>query len=661
LLEQFPEFAADLEDVLVLPTGDLLAVGAAPGIFRSTDAGESWAPVTNPSSARLIDIEIASGATLFAIGEQGQVLRSTDQGVTWTLRTTPAPNDLREQYWFDAQSGYVVGNFLARRTTDGGQTWQQLVGFTENEPVNEVFFTDPQHGIILSDFHTWRSTNGGASWSGSQNFGLFVYPGNTIVLGPWHFIVATNLEGATILETTDGGQAWTPIFQGSLGGFLDFDRLSDGTLVAVTDDGDAYRSTDGGSTWVNATYTASDHQRGVIGGIGLGPGGRGAAGTTGSPVPTVHWYRTSDGGTTWLPVANAPSIVFTSEIEYWDADRAIAGGAVGRMWRTTDGGVSWSFAILPAAPTNASAYHVSLPAPGVAFAACSGQSQRMVFRTTDFGATWEARSNGIPLAGWITSVSFLDANRGFAAGFSGSSVPQLFKTTDGGGLWSPVGTAGLSGGPWDIHWFDEQTGLATVRNNPGGIFHTTNGGTSWQSVSNEPASELDFSDAMHGGALPSASNAGGVMLVTVNGGATWEELLLPTTRGGQALAALPDGFLVAGGASTIVRVERVGSTATPGEPAPAANGLALAARPKADGQIEVTFALADPGMAELAIVDVAGRRVATLARDEFPAGTSVIRTWNGRSASDRPAARGVYFVRLVSGGAARAAKIVVTR
>ncbi len=41
LIDQFPAFTTDLEDLLVLAGGDLIAVGAAPGIFRSTDDGST--------------------------------------------------------------------------------------------------------------------------------------------------------------------------------------------------------------------------------------------------------------------------------------------------------------------------------------------------------------------------------------------------------------------------------------------------------------------------------------------------------------------------------------------------------------------------------------------------------------------------------------------
>src|SRR5688572_27862030 len=109
----FPAFSPDLEDVLVIGPGELIAVGSPPGVFRSTDDGESWTAIANPSFSRLIDIERVGGAVLSAIGAEGQVLRSVNNGATWTLLASPGVNELHEQYWSDAANGYVVGLFLA--------------------------------------------------------------------------------------------------------------------------------------------------------------------------------------------------------------------------------------------------------------------------------------------------------------------------------------------------------------------------------------------------------------------------------------------------------------------------------------------------------------------------------------------------------------------
>jgi hypothetical protein len=63
----------------------------------------------------------------------------------------------------------------------------------------------------------------------------------------------------------------------------------------------------------------------------------------------------------------------------------------------------------------------------------------------------------------------------------------------------------------------------------------------------------------------------------------------------------------------------------------------------------IAFAMPQSGRAELAIFDVAGRRVATLVNENLVAGRHE-RTWSGRDTSGRQVASGVYFYRLVTDG-----------
>lgn len=652
--ELFPGFAVDLEDVLVLGPGHLLAVGAPPGIFESTDAGVSWSTVPNPSTSTLTDLEVVSGPLLSVVGHAGQVLRSSDGGASWNLLPAPGPNDLREQVWVDPTHGYVLGPFLARRTTDGGQTWAPLNGVSESEPFNEGFFTDASHGTILSDFQMWRSVDGGVSWTGDFVHPI-VYMGNAIVLGPLHYLVCTNLEGAAVWETTNGGMDWTNRLWAGDGGFLDFDRLDDGTLILPSDEGDLYRSTDNGQTWSNATYTAFDPPRGVIGAIGVGPGGSGAAGTTG--VPPTYWFHTADGGSTWQPQPGGPAIAFTSGIEYWDANRAVAGGDYGQMWRTTDGGAVWSPVPLPSPPANGRAFRLSLPAPGVAFAAVFGQTQSKVYRTTDHGATWELRNSGLPGSGGLLAISFLDTNTGFVGGYVGGS-PVVFKTTNGGGSWSPIGTAGLGSYMLDMHWMDAQTGFVTLNQGSPGIFRTTNGGALWTSVWAGAANDLAFApDHVHGAMAKNDFFTDGVLVVTEDGGATWESLALPATTAGTCVTAAEDGFWVGGRGNCIMKVTRFdpASVEEPSSPASGGPGRALRARPSVGGRFEIDLSAGDGDRIDLAVYDILGRRVASLDAGSRPA------TWDGTMRDGRSAPPGVYFIRLTSGAEAHAARVVLVR
>lgn len=667
----YPGFAADLEDVLVLGPGQLLAVGSSPGIFRSTDGGASWTAVPNPSTARLTDIEVVAGGTLSIVGTAGQILRSTDAGDTWTMLASPGAHDLHEQHWRSPTDGTIVGLFCARRTTNGGQTWLALNGIEESlENFNEVFFTDTQNGTILSDFKMWRTTNGGGFWSGDFANPV-VYMGNTVVLGPQRFQVSTNLEGAFVWETTNGGETWTDRLLSGAGGFLDFDRLADGALVAVSTEGDVFRSTDEGLTWANATYSAFEDQRGVIGAIGIGPAGLGAAGTTG--VPPTYWYRTPDGGATWLPQPGGPNIAFTEAISYWDDAHAIAAGDVGRMWRTTDGGVSWIPVSLPTPPVNGSGHRMSLPSAGVAFVSVWAQTQSTVFRTTDYGATWEARGAGLPPSAFLSGISFLNASVGFVAS-SENGMPRIYKTTNAGASWSSLGAAGIPSFTSDMHWTDAQTGMATVYLSPGGIFRTTNGGVSWLNVWPIPSTRLSFApDGLHGGAIPDDFSVNGTIYVTEDGGASWSLLELPATTAGSSITATSDGFWVGGTAGVILKVTRVDPAAA-GDGAlvpdgPSANdGVAfLRARGSATGRIAIDYQLVEPAAVDLAILDVGGRRVAILDRGDRSAAATVTAYWDGSGSASGGAsgggraADGVYFARLATTRGARAVKVILRR
>jgi photosystem II stability/assembly factor-like uncharacterized protein len=655
----FPGFAVDLEDVLALGPSELLAVGASPGIFRSTDAGHSWSTVANPSTGRLRDLERISGSVLCAVGDSGQVLRSSDFGVSWNLLGSTGSQQLHEQLWLDASNGYVLGNFIVRRTTNGGATWSPLSGVTESEPFNDAFFTDAQHGVILSDFQIWRTSNGGTSWSGTFPPSNLVYMGNSVQLSSTHWLVATNLEGASIHETTDGGQTWEVKMYAGGGGFLDFDRLGDGTLIAMSDEGDAFRSADNGTTWVNATHTAVEGLRGEIGALDVGPGGWGAAGTDTSPP--VRWFRTEDGGARWIQDPTGPQIAFTMAIEYWDANRAIAVGDYGLMWRTTNGGQNWTSVAIPNNPPNGRGWNISTPGPGVAYASVTGQTQARVYRTTDYGATWEQRSNGIPSTGGLTGISFYDLNNGFVSGYASSS-PRMFRTTDGGGTWTSVGVAGLPSWTWQIHWHDASTGLAAVYNS-GGIYRTTNGGTSWVRVWNESAREIGFSDSMHGVATLSGWPVAGKVVVTDDGGATWSSLDLPSTTAGSCIKPFEGGFWVGGGSAVIMKVTRSDPAAAdpPSSTDARAAGIGLRVRGSGGPRIHIDYALPRAGSVRIDVLDVTGRRIAVLEPHARGAGLEGSASWMGYTGRGDRAPDGVYFARVASDHEARAVKFVLRR
>jgi FG-GAP repeat/FlgD Ig-like domain/FG-GAP-like repeat len=78
------------------------------------------------------------------------------------------------------------------------------------------------------------------------------------------------------------------------------------------------------------------------------------------------------------------------------------------------------------------------------------------------------------------------------------------------------------------------------------------------------------------------------------------------------------------------------------------------------GETQLTFALPRRSTIDLAIYDLAGRRVATLAQGEAEAGTHVA-TWDGSGSRERRVEDGVYFAELVVEGRRLSKKIVLVR
>jgi len=119
----------------------------------------------------------------------------------------------------------------------------------------------------------------------------------------------------------------------------------------------------------------------------------------------------------------------------------------------------------------------------------------------------------------------------------------------------------------------------------------------------------------------------------------------PAFSGTYAVAVVNDN---AGPGNYSVAVT-TGSTAVPPAGSPTATRL-LGANPNpARGEVRIDFELREPAQVELAVVDVAGRRVAAMAPRTWPTGTWSER-WAGRDAAGRQVPAGVYWIEMSAGG-----------
>jgi hypothetical protein len=331
-----------------------------------------------------------------------------------------------------------------------------------------------------------------------------------------------------VWKTTDGGATFTPIFDGlgtlSIGALAldprDSNILYVGTGEAnpgggsTTQPGDGvWKTTDGGATWQHLGLDNTFE----IGRIVVDPKNPSNVFVAAMGALFFHSvdrgvYRSRDGGLTWTKVlfvsdgAGAidlaidpvtPTRMFAAT---WERQRTpsarIYGGPGSGLWRSTDGGTTWTALAggLPASSTQPSRIGVVVApsSPGTVYAIYSRKTDFSlvgVFRSTDSGTTWTQQS--------ATSLASIIGAQGYWSGrlFVHPTNPSdlwvdgvgLAHSTNGGASFTSV-----SGLHADQHaqWFSPANPAVILKGNDGGVYRSTNGGSTWTHFNNLPISQF---------------------------------------------------------------------------------------------------------------------------------------------------------------------------
>ena len=340
---------------------------------------------------------------------EGYVLHTNDGGLTWADVT---PSGIRaafinKGFFLDAAHGWVVvddpivsGRLTATvwRTADGGVTWKS------SGPVGDPLFARGPGITFLDAQHGWMSapsepasqdtqqgievdttSDGGATWK-RMVVSAFDQGSGPLVRTPIPFacgkagsafrdtrtgwVTGGCLGGITFYRTDDGGSTWhQQAFRGPSGAAVGandcsagpcaltppvFTSVLDATMTfsyygVDTSRAALYATHDGGATWTS-------HPLPGVGFFGTGPSflraGEGWAGILaqgpGAPSPGIRVFRTTDGGVTWGPLADVPGYD-SAEFDFvnpsvgfgvFDESRAPM-GVIANLFMTLDGGQTW--------------------------------------------------------------------------------------------------------------------------------------------------------------------------------------------------------------------------------------------------------------------------------------------------------------------------------
>jgi photosystem II stability/assembly factor-like uncharacterized protein len=427
--------------------------GSGGGLFKSTDGGNTWHPLTNglPKDLSQIYLAIAPSdsrrlyATLSTASGKLNVYRSDDAGDSWTQITTdprpsgrigggdlPIPN-------VDPKNADIVyvASTVTMRSTDGGKTWSGFRGAPGGDDYQNLWINPNDGNIILlvSDQGALVTVNGGASWSSWYNQPTAqLYHAIADNAFPYHVCAGQQESGSVCISSrgNDGAvtyRDWHPV------GVIEYGYVAPDPL-----DPDIIYG--GGRSEVSKFHKSTGQVQNVTP-IPL----RTTKYRTNRTEPlmfspldphTLYYasnvlFKTTDGGNSWQTISKdltrenpgAPPSVGTMFLKGMDKQRGViyalapsfknittlwAGTDDGLIWITRDGGKNWT----DISPKELTAWSkvTQISASNfdeqTAYASVSrfriNDMRPYIYRTHDGGKTWKLITASLPDFGPVDTV-----------------------------------------------------------------------------------------------------------------------------------------------------------------------------------------------------------------------------------------------------------------
>ncbi len=467
------------------------------GVRRSTDDGDTFPLVgTTPtgtgltSIVRAIGVDAGAGPAdtrILATGYHQRVALSTDSGATWVDKTgnvATAGLGFSEAsvvlHPTDPDVAFIATDSTILRTvnlTATPPTWAAVDTATVAGNVLDLTIAGNRLLAATTTGQVFRSTDAlvkttpTPSWT-AAGIDITGFAADLFAVGSSVF-VSTGEGVFRTADVTVGVPTWSELGGGLPGSNSEaVAGTQDGSTLYVQAGSSIYRSENGGLSWVERGGPVQTTVRDLASG----------AGRT-FAASSVGLLRSLDGGLTWTVVPGTEGLAVDAVAVAPTAPQRVFARIDGQVRRSTDGGLTFAGAV-PTAPTTALALAVDPSDPDVAWAT-GGFEQ--VFRTADGGATWTQIPDALlpnsfraedieiaPAAGATPSAVFLSGGEDF-----------VLASVDDGASWVQQST-GLPGGASDVDDVavdptDPRHLVAAVSLN-GSLYESVNSGGTWSVV-----------------------------------------------------------------------------------------------------------------------------------------------------------------------------------
>jgi photosystem II stability/assembly factor-like uncharacterized protein len=475
------------------------------GLFKSTDGGASWTPLSNGiggTYVRILLIDSGNPTTIYAGTWDQGVLKSVDGGANWLAMNLGLPSipSIHALAADPFDRGILYAGVNVMRVDDQG----------------------PIVGYLLTPGGLFKSTNGGAEWSPTNLQDLWITslavdPANPAILyaGTW---------GSGVQKSPDGGTSWTESglrWEKGVVHAMAIHPATPSIIYAATDRG-VFHSIDGGISWAdtnNGLAITSINSLSIDSTTGetivAGTGGRGGLM---SERQSGSIFKSSDNGTSWIDIGRELAIYDVWDVAIDPKDPNIFHAATDAgVFKSTNGGINW----LPIRERDSDYCESTFLAIDPLTPSTVFSGSQFLYRSVDGGREWTRLRTGLPEAGCLQCIEINPANTDVI--YAGSSN-GVYKSVDGGENWTEMGS-GVIQAPvrsLSISPISPNTLYAAGE----GFFKSVDGGTSWVKtdwgLSRVNSINAVVTDPVTAGIVYAATDRGVFMSST--GGQSWSAI-----------------------------------------------------------------------------------------------------------------------------------------
>ena len=453
--------------------------GSHGGLFKSTDGGNTWHPLTNglPNDLSQIYVSIAPSeprrlyATVGTSGGKLGVYRSDDAGENWAhITEDPRPSgrigggDLPVPKVDPKNPDRVyVASTVTMLSTDGGKTWSGFRGAPGGDDYQNLWINPNDGRIILlvGDQGALVTVNGGETWSSWYNQPTAqIYHVSTSNAFPYHVCGGQQESGSvcTLSRGNDGAitfRDWHPV------GVIEYGYIAPDPL-----DSDVVYG--GGRNEVSKFHWSTGQVQNVSPIPLRSPQFRTdrTEPLMFSPVdPHILYYacnvlfKTTDGGNSWQAISSdltrekpgvtesvgtlipngadkQRGVIYSLAPSFKDVNRLWAGTDDGLVWLTTDGGKKWNditpHELTPwSKVTQISASHFDEQTAYVSVSRFRiNDVHPYIYRTHDGGKSWKLIASGLPDFGPVDTIREDALRKGLLFAGTENSVWMSFDDGD---------------------------------------------------------------------------------------------------------------------------------------------------------------------------------------------------------------------------------------